>query len=87
MSIKETTFQVIKKVFTTALILQHIDSDIEYTMEPNASNYVFTTVISQPDHESILQPVTFMSLQHLPAECNYEIYNKEPLAIVQAFEK
>ena len=28
-----------------------------------------------------------MSKRHLPAECNYEIYNKELLAIVHAFEE
>ena len=28
-----------------------------------------------------------MSCQHLPAECNYEIYDKELMAIVRAFEE
>ena len=28
-----------------------------------------------------------MSCQYLPAECNYKVYDKELLAIVQAFEK
>ena len=28
-----------------------------------------------------------MSCQHLPAECNYEIYDKKLMAIVRAFEK
>ena len=44
-------------------------------------------VLSQPDHESILRPVAFMSCWHLPAECNYKIYDKELMAIVRAFEE
>ena len=28
-----------------------------------------------------------MSCRHLPAECNYEIYDKELIAIVKAFEE
>ena len=33
-----------------------------------------------------MHPVAFYSYKMVPAECNYEIYNKELLAIVKAFE-
>ena len=56
-------------------------------METDASDYVFAAVFSQPDHEGTLKPVAFMSCQHLLAECNYEIYDKELMAIVKAFEE
>ena len=55
-------------------------------METDASDYVSAAVLSQPDHEGTLRPVAFMSCQHLPAECNYEIYDKKLVAIVKACE-
>ena len=44
-------------------------------------------IILQHDYDGILHPVTFYSKKHSPAECNYEIYDKELLAIVRAFEE
>jgi hypothetical protein len=35
----------------------------------------------------MLHPVADFSKKHSPAECNYEIYNKEPMAIICAFEE
>ena len=56
-------------------------------METDISDYVSAAVLSQPDHENTLRPVAFMSYRHLPAECNYEIYDKKQMAIVRAFEE
>ena len=56
-------------------------------METNASDYVSAAILSQPDHEGTLKPVAFMSCRHLPAECNYEIYDKKLMVIVRAFEE
>ena len=87
MPIKEAAFQAIKKAFTTLPVLQYFNSNKECTVETDSSDYVPAAVLSQPDNEDILQPVAFMSCQHLPVECNYQIYNKELLAIVRAFEE
>ena len=56
-------------------------------METDAPDYVSVTVLSQPDHGGTLKPVAFMSCRHLPAKCNYKIYNKKLMAIVRAFEE
>ena len=87
MLIKKVVSQAIKKAFTTALVLQHFVLDKECTIKTNASDYVSDVVLSQPDYESIFQLVVFMSYQHLSTKCNYEIYDKELLAIVRAFEE
>ena len=76
MATEESAFQAIKKTFFTAPVFQHFDPDKEYTVETDASDYVSAAVLSQPDHEGTLRPAAFMSYQHLPAECNYEIYDK-----------
>jgi hypothetical protein len=56
-------------------------------METDASDYVSASMLSQYDDDGILHPVAFFSKKHSPAECNYEIYDKELMAIVQAFEE
>jgi len=55
-------------------------------VETNASDLVSTAVLSQYNDEGTLHPVAFFSKKHSPAECNYEIYDKELMAIVRAFE-
>ena len=54
-------------------------------VETDASDFVSAGVLSQ-DFNGVLHPITFFSKKHLPAECNYEIYDKELLTIVRAFE-
>jgi len=55
---------------------------------PNVtSDVISAAVLSQYDDKETLHPVAFFSKKHSPAECNYEIYDKELMAIVQAFEE
>ena len=55
-------------------------------METDASDYISAGILSQY-HDGVLHPVAFFSKKHSPAECNYEIYDKELMAIVRAFEE
>ena len=43
--------------------------------------------MSQPDDSGRWRPVAYLSSKMRPAECNYDIYEKELLAIVKAFEQ
>lgn len=80
-------FLQLKRQFVEAPILQHFDPDLETWVETDASDYVIAAVLSQKDAEGILRPVAFLSRKMSPQECNYEIYDKELLAIVRAFEE
>jgi hypothetical protein len=64
-----------------------LDLDCDVIVETDASDYVSTGVLSQYDDGGILHPVTFFSKKHSPAECNYEIYDKELMAIVHTFKE
>ena len=55
-------------------------------LETDSSDYVNGGVLSQADDGGALHPVAFYSKNLLPAECNYEIYDKELLAIVRCLE-
>jgi hypothetical protein len=81
------SFAALKHAFTTAPILHHFDYDHEAVIETDASDYVSVGILSQYNDEGILHPVAFVSKKHSPAECNYEIYDKELMAIVRAFEE
>jgi hypothetical protein len=35
----------------------------------------------------VLHPVAYYSKKRTPAECNYDIYNKEVMAIIKALEE
>jgi hypothetical protein len=74
-------------MFTSAPILAHFNPDCNVIVETDASNYVSAGVLSQYNNDGILHPVTYFSRKHCPAECNYEIYDKELMAIVYAFEE
>ncbi len=41
----------------------------------------------QEDQAGQMRPVAYFSRENLPAECNYDIGDKEMLAIIQAFEE
>ena len=51
-------------------------------MECDSSDYVSSGVLSQKDDQGVLHPVAFFSKKLIAAECNYEIYDKELLAII-----
>ena len=87
MPTEKAIFQAIIKVFSTESVLQHFDPDKKCSVKIDALDYVLTAVLSQPDYESALWPVAFMSCQYLLTKWNYGIYDKELLAIVQAFEE
>jgi hypothetical protein len=80
------SFEQIKTAFTEAGMLVHFDPDKETWLETDSSDFVTAAVLSQMV-DGVLRPVAFVSHKMNPAECNYEIYDKELLAIVRAFEE
>src|SRR6267154_4600853 len=56
-------------------------------MDTDASNYVYRAVLSQKqDKDNQRHPVAFMSKSMMPAEQNYDIGDKEMLAIIKPLE-
>jgi hypothetical protein len=80
-------FDLLKQAVVSAPILSHFDYDKECIVEVDSSDYVQGGVLSQKGDDGLLHPVAFFSKKLTPAECNYEIYDKELLAIVGAFEQ
>ena len=80
-------FETLKKAFTFDVILRHYNFDLKIVVEIDVSDYVSGEILSQYDQNGVLYSVAYFFKKHSPAECNYEIYNKELMAIVRAFEK
>ena len=78
-------FKQIKSAFQSAQILKHFEIDLPTVIETDASDYAISAILSQY-HDKILFPVAFMSRKMIPAERNYEIHDKELLAIVAAIK-
>jgi hypothetical protein len=73
--------------FTTAPALQHFDHEREVIIETDASDYVSAGILSQRDDQEVSHPVAYHSKKHSPAECNYDIYDKELMATIKALEE
>ncbi|KAG0155742.1 hypothetical protein PDIDSM_2915 [Penicillium digitatum] len=82
----QLSFEALKKAFTSAPVLKAFDWSKEIVLETDASDFVSAGVLSQYDDAGILHPIAFFSKKHSAAECNYEIYDKELLAIIRCFE-
>jgi hypothetical protein len=83
----QTAFDRLKHAFTTASVLAPFDWEKEIILETDASDYVFAGVLSQYGNDRILRLVAFFSKKHSVTECNYEIYDKELLAIIRCFKE
>jgi len=82
----EAAFKELKGRFTTEPILAHFDAQRAVIIETDASDFAIRAVLSQRDEEGCLHPIAFHSRKFTPAEINYEIHDKELLAVVDAFK-
>ena len=72
--------------FMMAPILMHFNPEQPTILEADASMHALGAVISQLDPEGKMHPIAFYSWKFNPAELNYDIYDKEMLAIVDSLE-
>ena len=83
----EESFDRLKNMFTTAPILSIADPYRPFILECDCSDFALGAILSQHDKKGILHPVAFLSRSLNKAERNYEIFDKELLAIVVAFRE
>jgi len=81
---QQEAFEMLKGAMITEPILQHFDPEQPVTIETDASNYAIGAICSQPDAKGILYPVAYYSRKLKDPERNYDIHDKELLAIVDA---
>ena len=82
----QQAFNKLKKMFTNEQILVRFDPDKETILETDSSGYCTGGMLMQVQDDGMLRPCAFFSKKNSPAECNYEIYDKEMLAIIRCLE-
>ncbi|KAI2648567.1 Transposon Tf2-8 polyprotein [Labeo rohita] len=81
-------FQHLKHLFSTAPLLRHPDPELPFTVEVDASTAGVGAVLSQAAGDpAILHPCAFYSHKLSPAEQNYDVGNRELLAIKLALKE
>ena len=84
----EVAFTRLKLLFSSAPVLIHPDPTSQFIVEVDASDSGVGAVLSQRSTSDLKQhPCAFFSRQHSPAERNYEVGNRELLAVVLALQE
>ena len=83
---EENVFKELKERFTKEPVLAALDIDKKMRMEVDASDYAMGGVLSMECEEGLWRPVAFLSKSLNETERNYEIYDKEILAIIRGLE-
>jgi len=85
---EQSAFDSLKEQITTAPILTLPDNLRPFRIEADSSDFATGAVLSQQSPEdNKWHPVVFFSKSLSPVEWNYEIHDKEMLAIVRALEE
>jgi len=79
-------FEELKVIFTSALILTYWNPNAPILVETNASNYAIAAILSTYIGKEVY-PIAFHLRTLNSAELNYNVHNKELLAIYEAFRK
>ena len=79
-------FDKLQSVFISDIVLLHYNPELPIIIETDASDYISAEILSQYNKSWVFRPIAYYPKKHNPAKCNCEIYNKELMAIVRAFE-
>jgi len=80
-------FKELQQLLTTAPILCHYQPSLKTQVETDASDGVIAGIMSQEHPNGNWMPVGYFSKTMSPAELNYQIHDKEMLAIVKSFQQ
>ncbi|QRW21225.1 Retrotransposable element Tf2 protein [Rhizoctonia solani] len=84
---EQQSFEGLKKCLTSAPLLLQPDTTRQFYVECNASDYATGAILSQRNSEGKLAPVAYLSKSLSPAKKNYDIFDKELLAVIRAFKE
>jgi len=82
----QAAFNNLKEAFTTVLILGHQDPESPMILETNASDRALAAILFTRSNSEV-RPIAFHLKAFSTAEINYDVHDKELLAIVEAFKK
>jgi hypothetical protein len=83
---QQTSFQTLKDAVTAAPTLAFPTDEDQFRVEADSSDFATGAVLSQLQQE-VWKPVAYMSKALNEVERNYEVHDKEMLAIMRALEE
>ena len=83
---RQEAFEKLKRLFTEEPVLVLPDTDREMKIEADSSNYASGAVLSMLCEDEKWRPCAFLSKGFTETERNYDIHDKEMLAIIRALE-
>ena len=83
---QEDAFWQLQDALTSSPVLLLLDYEKLFTLITNASNFAAGAILEQEDALGQSHPIAFFSKSLQPAEQNYEIHDKELLAIILALK-
>jgi len=83
---QQKAFEQLKGIFTTRPLLVVSDLDKEFRVEADASNFATGGVLLIKCDNNKWGPVAYISKSLNKTECNYEIHDKEILAVIRCLE-
>ena len=83
----QNAFDSLKNAITSSPILVFPDDNKPYKLEADSSDFATGAVLSQEGEDGKWHPVAFLSKSLSSVERNYDIHDKEMLAIIRALEE
>jgi hypothetical protein len=83
----QIAFEQLKKRVIEASVLSYFSSELETFLESDSFDYVSVEILSQKENDDHIRSVAYFFKTLSFVECNYEIYDKELLAIIRCFEQ
>lgn len=80
---QQQAFEALKTQFISSPVLAMWHDDRITVLETDASGWATGGCLSQYDESKLLRPVAYYSKKLEPAQCNYDIHDKELLAIIR----
>ena len=84
---QQNAFETIKQKLAEEPVLKMFDPEKPIVLETDASDYAIGACMMQPDKQGRMHPIMYHSRKMIAAEQNYDIHDKELLAIVDTFKE
>src|SRR5258706_11928607 len=83
---QQDAFDALKDLILSEPCLAHADLDKSFRMQMDTLAYAYGAALSQKQQDGKYHPVAFMSKSMLPAERNYDAYDREALGIIKPLQ-
>ena len=81
-----TAFETLRQTMITSPVLRLLDHEKPFTLITDASDYTMGMILEQNNALGRSHPIAYFSKSLQPAKRNYEIHDKELLAIIHALK-